>query len=77
MNSTMAAAFEVGSGMNPSALKVTIQLIAMGVILIVFAWVITQVFAAYQANRATASDVVGSFVKATVIFCLLATVVFW
>lgn len=77
MNSTMATAFEVGSGVNPSALKVTIQLIAMGVILLVFAWVIVQIFVAYQNNRATVSEAVGSTLKAAVILCLLVTVVFW
>lgn len=77
MNSTMATAFAVGSGVDPSALRITIQLIAMGVILMVFAWVITQIFHAYQSNRATVADAVGSSLKATVILCLLVTVVFW
>ena len=77
MNPSMAEAFEVGSGVAPSALKTMIQLIALGVILIVFAWVITQIFYAYQSNRATVGEAVGSSVKATVILCLLVTVVFW
>lgn len=77
MNSSMATAFEVGSGVNPGALKVTIQLIAMGVILLVFAWVIVQIFSAYQSNRATVADAVSSTLKAAVILCLLVTVVLW
>jgi integrating conjugative element protein (TIGR03758 family) len=77
MNSSMATAFEVGSGVDPSLLKVTIQLIATGVVLIVFAWVMVQIFAAYQSNRATVSEAVTSSLKATVILCLLVTVVFW
>jgi integrating conjugative element protein (TIGR03758 family) len=77
MNSSMATAFEVGSGVDPGALKVSIQLIAAGVILIVFAWVLVQIFTAYQSNQATVSEAVGSSLKATVILCLLVTVVFW
>lgn len=77
MNSSMATAFEVGSGVDPSALRVTIQLIALGVILIVFAWVISQIFSAYQSNRATVAEAVTSSLKSTVILCLLVTVIFW
>ena len=77
MNTSMSTAFEVGSGVNPSALKVTIQLIATGVILIVFAWVMLQIFAAYQSSRVTAAEAAGSSIKASVILCLLVTVVFW
>lgn len=77
MNTVMAAAFEVGSGVDPALLKTTIQLIAMGVILLVFAWVMSQIFSAYQSNRATVSEAVTSSIKATVILCLLVTVVFW
>lgn len=77
MNATMASAFEAGSGVNPSVLKVTIQLIATGVILLVFAWVLFQIFTAYQNNRATVAEAVTSSLKATVILCLLVTVVFW
>ena len=77
MNSTMATAFEVGSGVNPSALKVSIQLIAIGVSVMVFVWVLMQIFNAYQSNRATVADAVGGSIKAVVILCLLVTVVLW
>jgi integrating conjugative element protein (TIGR03758 family) len=77
MDSSMAAAFQVGSGVNPGLMKAMLQLIAMGVILTIFAWVIYQLFTAYQADRATVPEMVMGSIKATVIFCLLATVVFW
>lgn len=77
MDSSMATAFQVGSGVNPSLMKGTLQLIAMGVILTIFAWVIFQLFTAYQVGRATVPEMVMGSIKATVIFCLLATVVFW
>lgn len=77
MNASMATAFEVGSGVDPSALRISIQLIAMGVIFLVFAWVMSQIFSAYQSDRATVSEAVTSSLKATVILCLLVTVLFW
>ena len=49
----------------------------MGVIFLVFAWVMSQIFSAYQSDRATVSEAVTSSLKATVILCLLVTVIFW
>lgn len=77
MNASMAAAFEAGSGVDPSALRISIQLIVMGVIFLVFAWVMSQIFSAYRSDRATVSEAVTSSLKATVILCLLVTVLFW
>ncbi|MDP1895251.1 MAG: DUF3262 family protein [Hydrogenophaga sp.] len=77
MNPTMATAFEMGSGVDPCALRVSIQLIAMGVIFLVFAWVMSLIVSAYQSDRATVSEAVTSSLKATVILCLLVTVIFW
>ncbi|PKO78267.1 MAG: hypothetical protein CVU21_04140 [Betaproteobacteria bacterium HGW-Betaproteobacteria-15] len=77
MNASMATAFEVGSGVAPTALRSTIQLIALGVSLTVFAWVIAQIFSAYQNNRATVAQAVTGSLKSTVILCLLVTVIFW
>ena len=77
MNASMAAAFEAGSGVDPSALRISIQLIVMGVIFLVFAWVMSQIFSAYRSDRATVSEAVTSSLKATVILCLLVTVIFW
>ena len=67
MDPTMSAAFEAGSGVSPTALKLTVQLIASGVILMreqrnsttpAVAEVIRRAIPAKDAHRLTPSEVV-------------------
>lgn len=76
MDPTMSAAFEAGSGVSPTALKASVQLIASGVILLVFAWAMLAIFNAYKEERATAATAAWTALKLMVILALLFFAVF-
>lgn len=76
MDPTMSAAFEAGSGVSPTALKASIQLIASGVILLVFAWAMLAIFNAYKEERTTPATAIWTALKLMVILALLFFAVF-
>lgn len=76
MDPTMSAAFEVGSGVSPTALRSTVQLIASGVILMVFAWAMLAIFNAYKEERATLAGATWAALKVVVILGVLFFAVF-
>lgn len=76
MDPTMSAAFEAGSGVSPTALRTTVQLIASGVILMVFAWAMLAIFNAYKDERASLMSATWSALKVTVILSILFFAVF-
>lgn len=71
MDPTMSAAFEAGSGVSPTALKLTVQLIASGVILMVFAWAMLGIFNAFKDERASLATVTWTALKLMAILAVL------
>lgn len=76
MDPTMSLAFEAGSGVSPTALRTTVQLIASGVILLVFAWAMLAIFNAYKEERASLMSATWSALKVMVILAFLFFAVF-
>ena len=76
MDPTMSLAFEAVSGVSPTALRTTVQLIASGVILLVFAWAMLGIFNAYKEERASLMSATWSALKVMVILAVLFFAVF-
>lgn len=76
MSEVLRSAFEQGSGVDPRAFRLMVQLLATGVIVMVFAWVNLQIFQSYRNDRCTAADAIWSSLKATAILSTLFVVVF-
>lgn len=76
MDPTMSLAFEAGSGVSPTALRTTVQLIASGVILLVFAWAMLAIFNAYKEERADLLSATWAALKVFVILAVLFFAVF-
>ncbi len=71
MNSEMAAGFAAGSGVSAHVLKVMVTTVASGVILLVFAWFVHQIFIAHKDERLSAAEAFWGGTKATVILIVL------
>ncbi len=63
MNPTMRDAFAAGSGVDPLALKATLTLIAVGVILVVCTWIVLQLIDAYRDEQIKTEEVALGVVK--------------
>ena len=76
MSPDMGAAFTLGSGVDPGTLRLMLQLIATGVIVLVFAWINLQIFQSYKSDRVSTADAIWGSLKATVILSMLFVVIF-
>ena len=71
MNSSMRQGFLNGSGVDPDTLRITIQMIASGVLLILFAWFVQQIFVAYSNNQIDAGQAIGNTIKVAIVIGFL------
>jgi integrating conjugative element protein (TIGR03758 family) len=71
MNDAMRQGFLSGSGVDPETLRLTIQMIACGVILLVFAYCIQQIFVAYSNERIDTSQAIWNTIKLAVVMGFL------
>ncbi|MFN3493253.1 MAG: DUF3262 family protein [Hydrogenophaga sp.] len=75
MSPEMGSAFTLGSGVDPDALRRTLQLLATGVIVLIFAWINLQIFQSFKSDRASTAEATWGSLKATAILCLLLGVI--
>ena len=67
MNPAMRDAFRTGSGVDPLNLKLTLTLIAVGVILVVCTWIVLQLIDAYRDEQIRSEEVVLGLVKLVIL----------
>jgi len=73
MNSQMAAGFQAGSGVPPSAMKLVVMSISAGVILVIFAWIVTRLIDGYRNDEISAAEIAKTSVLAVIALCTLFT----
>lgn len=76
MDAAMSTGFTAGSGMDPLTMKVMLDTIASGVLLLIFAWLIVQIIRSYKDGTVEVADATWNSIKAAVIFSLLFYFVF-
>ena len=67
MNPAMRDAFRTGSGVDPLNLKLTLPLIAVGVILVVCTWIVVQLIDAYRDEQIRSEEVVLGLVRLVIL----------
>lgn len=67
MKSTSAAAFQAGSGVDPSNLKLVTVSITAAVVLLAFAWVSSRLIEAHQEGDISTASVVKTLIGLLVI----------
>ena len=75
MISTLRAAFQTGSGIDPLVLKSTLGLIAVALILVVASWFVVQLIDAYRHDRLTTGDMVLGSVRLLILVALVVFVI--
>lgn len=76
MNPSMRQGFLTGSGVDPDTLRVTIQMLATGVLLIIAAWLIHQIFVAYSNARIDTGQAVINTIKVAIVISFLFAAIF-
>lgn len=67
MNPAMRDAFRTGSGVDPLNLKLTLTLIAVGVILVDCTWIVVQLIDAYRDEQIRSEEVVLGLVRLVIL----------
>lgn len=75
MNSTMRAAFQQGSGVDPLAMQITVLAVTVGAILLIALWITVQLIDAYRNEQLHTADVIGGVVKLFILVSLLLYVI--
>lgn len=75
MNETMRAAFTTGSGVAPDALKGTLTVICISVVLLICAWVAAQLLNAWQSEEIGTGEMALGLAKTLVLAALLTWVI--
>lgn len=76
MNSDMSDGFRVGSGVDPANLKLILSLIGSGVILLVFAALVLQLFNSYSDGKLTSSEAIWGGIKLLALLGVIFVAVF-
>lgn len=71
-----ASLFAAGAGLNAQTLALMLQLIGASVTLLVFAWVIRQIFVAYGNQEIGASAAIVAAFKAVAVLIFVLTAIF-
>mgnify|MGYP001596740442 FL=1 len=58
MNTDMAQAFKTGAGIDPTAMKTGLMVIAVGVVLVVAAWIVLKLMDAHAHGELESPDMV-------------------
>ena len=77
MDSGMAQAFQGGSGIDPSAMKVVILSLTGSALMLLFGWIATQLWQAWQDDHIKAGEFIGALVWLAAVITALIAVLGW